>query len=160
MAEFFGGYAFVRFSGSGYGSNIHGALGSFGWNVKPWLQMVADSSYSVTTVTGTKTVLYGNHFGPRILFRPRNGRGATPFVEVLAGGSRVDTTVGGIGGYKASDNGFSIKAGGGLDWKLSPHVTVRLFDADYYRTPFITGAQNNYWVSSGVVLRLFGAGPQ
>lgn len=158
MAEFFGGYAFARLGGSGYGSNIHGALGSFGWNVRPWLQMVADTSYSVATVSGTKTVLYGNHFGPRVLFRPRNRLGATPFVEFLFGGSRVDTTP--SGGSRVSVNGFSLKAGGGLDWKLSPHVTVRLFDADYYRTPFLTGAQNNYWVSSGIVLRLFGGGAQ
>ncbi len=156
MAEFFAGYMYLRLSGSGYGSNIHGALGSFGWNVKPWLQMVADTSYSVATVSGTRTVLYGNHFGPRIFHRARNKRGATPFAEVLIGGSRADTTVGGSGGYKFSDNGFSIKAGGGLDWRLSPHVTMRLFDVDYYRTPFLSTAQNNYLASSGIVLRLFG----
>ena len=158
MLEFFGGYAYMRLSGNGYGSNIHGALGSFGWNVKPWLQIVGDSSYNVATVSGTKTVLYGNHFGPRIFYRPKNGRAATPFVEVLFGGSRVDTTP--SGGYRVSENGFSVKAGGGLDWKISRHVTVRLFDADYYRTSFASGAQNNYWASSGIILRLFGAGPQ
>jgi hypothetical protein len=34
---------------------------------------------------------------------------------------------------------------------------IRLFDADYYRTSFGTNAhQNNYWISTGVVLRLMG----
>jgi len=157
MAEFFGGYAYTRFSGGGYGSSLHGALGSFGWNVRPWLEIVTDTSYSFATVGGTKNVLYGNHSGFRFFHRARNQRGASPFVEALVGGSRIDTTVGAL---KVSDNGFSIKAGGGLDLKLSPHFSIRLFDADYYRIPFLTNSQNNYWVSSGIVLRLFGGRAQ
>jgi hypothetical protein len=36
-----------------------------------------------------------------------------------------------------------------------------LFDADYYRTSFGTNAhQNNYWVSTGIVIRLFGGGSE
>lgn len=158
--EFFGGYAYVRLNASGYASIVRGALGSFGWNVKPWLQIVADSSYSLAMASGTKNILYGNHFGLRFLHRGRDKWGATPFVEVLFGGSRVDTTIGGSGGYKSSDDGFSIKAGGGLDINLSPHFAIRLFNVDYYRIPFISNSQNNYWASSGIVLRLRGGRPQ
>jgi hypothetical protein len=158
MAEFFGGYSFVRLGGNGYGSNIHGALGSFGWNVRSWLQVVADTSYSVATISGTKTVLYGNHYGPRIFFRPRSGRGATPFGEFLFGGSRVDTTP--SGGTRITESSVSMKIGGGLDWKISPHLTVRLVNADYYKTSFASTSQNNYWVSSGIVLRLLGGESQ
>ena len=155
--ELFGGYAYVRFGSGGYGSNGNGALGSFGWDVKPWLQIVADASYNRMTITGTKNVLYGNHFGLRFFRRVRNTWGATPFVEVLFGGSRVDTT---IGSFSSSDNGFSIRAGSGLDISLSPHFVIRLFDVDYYRTPFLSNSQNNYWASSGIVLRLGGGRPQ
>jgi outer membrane biosynthesis protein TonB len=155
--EVFGGYAFARFVSGGTGTNLNGALGSFAWNFKPWLQLVADTSYSVVTVSGTKNVLYGNHFGPRVFFRGRNPWGMTPFVEGLVGGSRLDSTVSGTGGYSTSDNSFSIKAGGGVDVRLARRFEVRLFDVDYYRTSFGANVhQNNYWVSTGIVLRLFG----
>jgi len=104
LIELFGGYAFARLDGGGgTSSNLNGALGSFGWNVTPWLQIVADTSYDFVTVSGTKTVLYGNHYGPRLFFgRVRNRWGITPFVEGLVGGSRADVTVSGTGGYATS----------------------------------------------------------
>src|SRR6266566_1054205 len=158
LVELFGGYAFVRLdNGGGYGSNLNGALGAFGWNVKPWLQIVADTSYNFVTVSGTKTVLYGNHFGPRYTHRGRNKWGVTPFVEVLFGGTRADITVSGTGGYNTSDNSLSIKAGGGLNINPSRHFEIRLFDFDYYRTSFgVNSHQSNYWASTGIVVRLFG----
>ena len=155
--ELFGGYALARLDGGGPGSNVNGALGSFGWNVKPWLQLVADTSYNVVTTSGTKNVLYGNHLGPRFFRRGRNRWGLTPFVETLVGGSRADTTISGSSTYNTSDNCFSIKVGGGLDIHPSRRFDIRLFDVDYYRTSFGTNAhQNNYWISTGIVLRLFG----
>ncbi len=158
LIEVFGGYAFARLDGGGgTATNLNGALGSFGWNFKPWLQLVADSSYSVVTVGTTKNVLYGNHFGPRYFHHGRNRWGATPFVEGLIGGSRADTTISGVGGYTTSANCLSYKVGGGLDLHPSRHWEIRLFDVDYYRTSFGTNVQqNNYWVSTGIVLHLFG----
>jgi len=158
LIEVFGGYAFARLDGGGgTGTNLNGGMGSVGWNFKPWLQVVADSSYSVVTISGTKNVLYGNHFGPRYFHRGRNRWGATPFVEALVGGSRADTTVTGTGGYTTSVNCLSYKVGGGLDLHPSRRWEIRLFDVDYYRTSFGTGVhQNNYWATTGIVLRLFG----
>jgi uncharacterized protein YgiM (DUF1202 family) len=161
LMEVYGGYAFARLVSGGTGTNLNGVLGSFGYNIKPWLQLMADSSYNVVTSSGTKSVLYGNHFGPRFFRRGRNRWAATPFVEALVGGSRADTTVSGAGGYKTSQNCFSIKAGGGVDIHPSRRIDIRLFDVDYYRTSFGTNLhQNNYWVSTGIVLRLFGGGSE
>ncbi|HEU0367686.1 MAG TPA: SH3 domain-containing protein [Candidatus Acidoferrum sp.] len=158
LIELFGGYSFARVdNGSGSFSNLNGALGSFGWNAKPWLQVVADSSYNLVTIGGVKNVLYGNHWGARIFGRSRNRWGLTPFVEGLAGGSRADAKVSGAGGYSTSANCFSFKAGGGLDLRPSKHWELRLLNVDYYRTAFGTGLhQNNYTASVGIVLRLFG----
>ena len=158
LIEVFGGYAFARLDGGGGAwTNINGGMGSFGWNFKPWLQLVADSSYSTVTISGTKNVLYGNHFGPRYFYRNRNRWGITPFVEGLVGGSRADTTVTGVGGYKTSANCISYKVGGGVDLHPSHRWEIRLFDVDYYRTSFGTGVhQNNYWASAGIVIHFLG----
>jgi hypothetical protein len=155
--EVFGGYAFARIGGGGTFTNFNGVLGSFGLNVKPWLQIVADTSYSMVNIGTTKNVLYGNHYGPRYFHRSRLRWGATPFAEGLFGASRADTTISGVGGYTTSQNSFSYKIGGGLDLHPSSHWEVRLFDVDYYRTSFGPNVhQNSYWASAGIVLRLFG----
>src|SRR6266850_339260 len=162
LLEVFGGYAFARLDGGGgTGTNVNGAMGSFGWNIKPWLQIVADTSYNTITISGTKNILYGNHFGPRYFHRSHNRWGLTPFAEALVGGSRADTKVSGSSIYNTSENCLSFKVGGGLDIHPFRHIDIRLFDADYYRTSFGTNAhQNNYWVSTGIVLRLFGGGSE
>ncbi|HKV62573.1 MAG TPA: hypothetical protein VJO16_11705 [Candidatus Acidoferrum sp.] len=152
--ELYGGFAFARVGGASNGTNLNGALGSFGWNPKAWLQVVADTSYSVQTVAGAKNVLYGNHFGPRFFRRTHYRWGLTPFVEGLVGGSSERTTVGGV--TSSTGSSLSYKAGGGLDIHPSRRFDIRLFDVDYYRTTFGGTTQNNYWVSSGIVLRLFG----
>src|SRR6267142_2052462 len=104
LLELFGGYAFARLDGGGgTGTNVNGAMGSFGWNVKPWLQIVADTSYNTITISGTKNVLYGNHYGPRYFHRGRNRWGLTPFAEALVGGSRADTTFSGSSTYNTSE---------------------------------------------------------
>jgi hypothetical protein len=157
LIELYGGFAFARLVSGGSSTNFNGALGSFGWNFKPWLQIVGDSSYSFVTANGTKNVLYGNHYGPRYYYRSRNRWNITPFAEAFVGGSRSDTTVSGSGGYNTSENSLSFKVGGGIDFHPSRRWEIRLFDADYYRTSFGTNAhQNNYWISTGIVLRLFG----
>jgi hypothetical protein len=163
LFEFYGGYAFARLGSSGGGtySNLNGAMGSVGLTLRPWLQIVGDSTYNYMTAAGTKNVLYGNHFGARYFYRSRNRWGATPFVEGLVGGSRADTTITGTGGYTTSVNCISYKVGGGLDIHPTRHWEIRLVDADYYRTAFGTGLhQNNYWITTGVVLHLFGGGAQ
>jgi len=79
----------------------------------------------------------------------------------LVGGSRADTKDSGSSIYNTSENCLSFKVGGGLDIHPSRHIDIRLFDADYYRTSFGTNArQNNYWVSTGIVIRLSGGGSE
>lgn len=162
LIELFGGYSFARLNnGAGTMTNMSGALGSFGWNAKPWLQVVADTSYNVVTVSGVKNVLYGNHYGPRLFYNGRYRWGFTPFVEGLVGGSRADTSTSGTYAASTSVNCLSFKVGGGFDMKPMRHLTIRVLDFDYYRTAFGTNLhQNNYWASTGIVLRLFGAGAE
>ena len=168
LVDFYGGYAFVRAVNPGASTNLNGFMGAAAWNVKPYLQLIADSSYNVTTISGVKNVLYGNHWGPRIFiqgFGLRGHRGPgrwgiTPFAEALVGGSRADTSVSGATAYSTSDNSFSMKLGGGLDVHQSRHIEIRLIDVDYYRTGFGGLHQNNYWATAGIVIRVFGGGDE
>jgi hypothetical protein len=168
LMDFYGGYAFLHTSNPSATLNMGGFMGSAAWNFKPWMQLIADSSYSVKTISGVKNVLYGNHWGPRIFiqgFGLRGHRGPgrwgiTPFAEALVGGSRADTSVSGTGGYSTSDTAFSMKLGGGFDVHQSRHLEIRLLDVDYYRTGFGGQHQNNYWATAGIVIRLFGGGEE
>lgn len=164
LIELFGGYSFARLnSGAGTFTNYNGGMGAFGLNATSWLQIVGDSSYNMIQGSGTKVVLYGNHYGPRLFWHRRNRWGVKPFVEGLFGGTRLDTTISGTGGYTTSSRVFSFKVGGGLDIHPSRHFEIRLVDADYYRTSFTGGTtpyQSNYWISTGLIIRLFGGGAE
>jgi hypothetical protein len=160
VAELFGGFSYARLNDSGTTTNTRGIVGSFAWNAKPWLQIVADSSYNVSSYNNVNVTLYGNHYGVRVFDRERNKWRASPFAEVLVGGSHVNNAVTGAGGLQYTDTAFSMKAGGGVDFNLTPHFAVRVFDADYYRTTLFGGHQNNIWLTTGFVIRLGGARPQ
>jgi len=163
LLDLFSGYAFARFvsNSGGYSSatNLNGAMGSVGWNFKPWLQIVGDSSFNFVTVSGVKNKLYGNHFGARYFYRSHFRWSITPFAEALVGGSRLDASI--SGGGSTSTNCISYKAGGGVDVSVGRRWSVRVIDVDFYRTSFSVGGvsawQNSYWASAGVVLRLFGS---
>src|SRR5436309_16090488 len=72
VGEMFGGFSYARLSDSGVSTNTKGIVGSFAWNAKPWLQLVADTSYNVGSYIGLKVTLYGNHYGPRVFQRELN----------------------------------------------------------------------------------------
>ena len=49
-----------------------------------------------------------------------------------------------------------LKAGGGMNLNLKPHLALRLFEADYLRTQLpnsTNNAQNNLQLGAGLVLR-------
>lgn len=154
--ELSGGYSFSQFRLAGTETNMNGAIGAIGVNLTSWLQLRADASVAYGQLGGTPIRIYADHFGPRIFFRQTNEFHAMPFAEFLVGGSRLDFKPGGSG-YSTADNGFSMKAGGGVDFDLTPRFAFRAVDMDYYRTPFLGEHQNNLWLSTGFVIR-FGAG--
>lgn len=154
--ELSGGYDFDRFRLAGTTANMKGLIGAIGINVTRWMQLRGDASVELGNFGTSKLRIYGDHFGPRLFFRKPNGFHAMPFAEVLLGASRLDAKLSGASGYSYVDSGFSMKAGGGLDFALSSRFAVRAVNLDYYMTPFFGERQNNLWVSSGFVIR-FGA---
>jgi hypothetical protein len=155
--EVTGGYTYTRFQLAGFETGMNGVYGAFAVNLNSWMQFSADASVAYGQIGISHLRIYGNHFGPRFFFRRQNQYHATPFAELLVGGSRLTATVNGPGGSSASENGFTLKAGGGVDFDVSRRIAVRAIDFDYYMTPFNNAHQNNYSFSTGIILR-FGVG--
>ncbi len=159
--EVYGGYYYVRFNvnASAAGGapsetfNGNGGGGQLEYNLDNHLGFVADlAGYGATStangalVGGALTYL----FGPRVNFRLRK---VTPFGQVLFGGIR---TTAGIG-QNVSENNLALTAGGGIDFKVSRHVSVRPIQAEYFLTRLpdsLNNRQNNLRIGAGVVLRL------
>jgi len=66
-------------------------------------------------------------------------------------GARVHPEIGGCGSI--GENSFAMTVGGGLDWNATPHIGLRLFQAEYFMTNFASVRENGARISTGVVFR-------
>lgn len=110
-------------------------------------------------------------FGPKISYRSGP---ITPFAQVLVGGAHAtfkeSSSSVSVTGPGAS--GLGLAVGGGLDWKVTPHLSIRPAQFEYLMTKFTNsntlpdynssngvprpgdggnGKQNNFRYSAGVV---------
>ena len=137
--------------------NMNGWEASLEGKVLPWVGIVADLSGhygqqnftepapggDITgTVTGHETDVM---FGPRLSFPIRKFR---PFGEALFGVGHVNTGQ----GISTSDTSLATAVGGGLDYRIIRILAVRA-EADYVQTRFFNTTQNNFRLSTGLVLR-------
>jgi len=159
--EAYAGYYYARFNvnanvqgiapSAAYNGN--GGGGQIEYNVNHWLSAVADLSGLIATSSGNGAfagAAFSYLFGPRVNFR--RGK-VTPFAQILLGGIR---TTDGIARSTGTENNFAITAGGGIDFKVSKHVSVRPVQAEYFLTKIPDGLnnrQNNFRYSAGIVFR-------
>lgn len=174
--EIFLGYNFVRFNPDSSflpSLNANGGSGQFVYNFNKWIGAAVDmgavtkGTINQSNVDMTVADLVA---GPRVTFHS-HGR-FTPFVQALFGGaySTASTQVFGAvappgvlppntpitARFVASNTGFAMLVGGGLDIKLSKHIAFRPIGADYYLTRMpnlFTGNDrnaNNFRYSAGV----------
>jgi opacity protein-like surface antigen len=154
-AEIFGGYQFVR-------ANT-GVSGVSGFNLNGWntsasgffsrnLGVTADFSGSYGTPSfagvGVKTNFYSFLFGPTVRF-PNSSR-LTPFFHGLFGVGRISGSALGVSG---SDTGFAWATGGGIDAKVSRNFCIRAAQVDFLQSRVMSATQNNFRLSTGIVLR-------
>lgn len=176
--DVFAGYSYVRAVPStktGNGSvSLNGGSASFAYHFSDWLSGVVDfGAYHTWDIrsSGVNGTLSTYLLGPRFTYH--RFRRMTPFGQVLFGGSHAGTailnlfstdgnlyrTVGGIPfSTSSSENAFAMNVGGGVDYKVSDHLSIRTGQVDYLLTRFNeigfgTQRQNNLRVSGGVVLR-------
>jgi hypothetical protein len=179
--EAFIGYDFVRFNPDSNfvpSLNANGGSGQFVYNFYKGFGVAFDGG-AVTKgiINGTDVDTTVAHFvaGPRWAFY--NSSRFTPFVEALFGGAYTTTStqisavpvinplVTGAAAdlnlpvsarLVASRTSFAMLTGGGFDWRLSKHVSIRPVAFDYYLTrpaSLITGDnvnKNNWRYSAGV----------
>jgi hypothetical protein len=69
-----------------------------------------------------------------------------PWAHVLFGGAHLQPQLAGV-----SRSAYSIQGGGGADYRMYPRLSLRV-GADWVRTGFYKGSQNNFQVTGGVVI--------
>jgi len=199
-AEVFGGFSLLHVDTEGATNASAAAFtGVAGTTIKIWYPVweVAEQ-YNFTKMLGVKADFSGNYGTPLSVpgvstpsartytflggpvFSFRHDR-ITPFAHALFGGNHVSVdsfTVTGEGGFFSpafSETAFAMALGGGVDWKLTHHFSVRLGQFDYLYTNHCLSAppgffdigtgqcllgvpgapadhQNNFRFSTGIVI--------
>lgn len=92
-----------------------------------------------------------------VRYKKSVGARFSPFVQVLAGAAHANGSMApGNSGIPGSSNAFAMAAGGGLDFRLTRHMDLRMIQADYYYTRFTNGTnnhQNNLRIGAGLIVR-------
>lgn len=138
--DVFGGYSYVH-SGPGMGfasADANGWEASLSYNWNRWLALKADFDGHYCC----DQTMHNFLFGPQINL----GKGKLkPFVHGLVGVSHGTST----GGF--SDNVLGFAAGGGLDYKWTDRISLRIVQADYLGTRYGDETQHNLRLSAGIV---------
>src|SRR5258707_11652947 len=160
--ELFGGGQYQRAPDEPV-KNLFGVDTSLFYNVTPHVSIGGDFSFlfgSTSETIGTlkfDTTLHRQTylFGPQFNFYPDDK--VKVFVHPLFG--VVHDTVKfdfGTSTTDSSASAFAMAFGGGLDVRVTPRVSIRVFEADYLPTHFGGEFQNNFRLSTGLVLRFGG----
>ena len=151
-------YQYIRFAPALSGNknvSFNGGGGAVLLNVNKFLGFKAEFTGSETGDTGlcsstglnciTRSANFFNYlFGPQVNFR--NHTRATPFVNLLFGGSHSNlwgnvqapgtVPVGGTTSGEVGRNAFALAFGGGLDVKVAEHIAIRVGEFDYFMTRY------------------------
>jgi len=157
--DIFAGYSYLQANPGVTGVDafhLNGGSASLAYNLTSSLTVVGDfGGYNNGNILGTHAsgTLSSYLFGPRYSFR--HFRRITPFGQVLFGVAHANSNAFGTGN---SQNSFAMTAGGGVDYKLFEHFSIRPVQAEYFLTRFGVGTtgtqnQNNLRLSTGFVFR-------
>lgn len=110
---------------------------------------INSSSVGLDLVTAT--------FGPRYTWKPAYHRYSLYGQGLLGQAWGMNSVFPGPSGADAVANSMAIKAGGGINLDLKPHLAPRLLEVDYLRTQLpnsTNNVQNFLTIGAGIVLRL------
>jgi hypothetical protein len=112
------------------------------------LGVTGDFSGNYGSIAGSTLHVQTYLVGPQVHFPGR----ISPFGHLLLG--KAHETIGNNGlAFRLSESAFAMAAGGGLDLKLTPYLSVRAVQFDYLMTKFqfVTDRENQFRVSAGLV---------
>jgi hypothetical protein len=145
-AEIFGGYQYTRFDG---GTNANGWDTAVTGNLNNWFGVAGDFSGAYKSQNGVSFSNYTYTFGPVVSWR--HNPAFTPFAHFLAGGFRDSAS---FGGASASDTGFAMMFGGGVDVRATRRIAVRAIQFDWLSLHSNgTSDNNNMRISTGLLFR-------
>jgi outer membrane immunogenic protein len=104
--------------------------------------------------SGTDATLVSYEFGPRYSFT--KSRKFVPFAQALLGGATLLSGSGLLTTSSGTSSAFAMTLGGGLDIRLTRHLSLRPAELDYFYTRFPNGGndhQNNLRVAAGMNYR-------
>jgi opacity protein-like surface antigen len=146
------------------GFNLNGGDLTLGYNAKSWLTATVDvGGYAGThpvqecllsacpSIVSSGGTTWTYLAGPRVNFR-HSGR-FTPYAQVLFGIAHGSSLF-----VPGSQNAFAMSVGGGFDYRVTNHFSLRPIQVDYLVTcmkEFNSGngdTQNNLRVSSGLLV--------
>jgi opacity protein-like surface antigen len=148
-----GTYEYIHLTGdncNGFGANAAA-------NVNHWLGIVGDFGFCKDTSlpTGFSSHYTNYLFGPRVSFR-NYGR-IVPYAQFLLGGAHnTFSETPPAGSLNTSANTFAYTLGAGTDFRLTPHISLRVIQFEYLHTDFGGTKQNNMRMETGLVYHFGG----
>jgi opacity protein-like surface antigen len=175
-AEVYGGYSFANLELPGARANANGWNASVTANFNRWFGLVTDfgglygASTSMTVVVpctapctprtfrdSFNAKVHTFLFGPQFSWRREK---FTLFAHFLAGGARFNSTATfrlivppeSANQFSSSNFAAALALGGGVDYKLGDRWAWRV-QTDYLQSALFTTTQNNFRLSTGIVIR-------
>lgn len=140
-AEVFGGFSYLNLDALGTRENALGFQASVAGNFHKNIGIVGDFGGQYKSIEGVTAHAYEYLFGPQFNYRTEK---SNAFFHGLFGGASV-------GGGGASENGFAMGIGGGVDVKVSDHLAFRVMQVDYLPTRIGEVWEHNFRLGVGIV---------
>ena len=147
--EVFGGYSNLTANLNASSFNMNGVNFSVAENLNSWFGGALDFSSHFGTENGLRINTLSMTYGP--VFSYRKNKHIVPFGHGLLGAVRGGPDYLNI---SKPEIRFGVYVGGGVDVKVTPHIALRLIQADYLMTRFSSVRQDNIRLSAGIVLLL------
>ncbi len=145
--EIFGGFSVANVQNGGV-EQFYGFETSVTGNFNRNFGITGDFAGQFKSILGVNVQLYQYLIGPRAAVR---GDNVTGFVHALFGGLTARASAGGI---SASENGFAMAFGGGLDVNAGKRVAIRVFHLDYLPNRLAgVWSKKDFRVAAGVVFK-------
>jgi hypothetical protein len=149
--EVFGGYSYMRFDSPSIGyadySNLNGwnAGGTFNFKLQWGVAVDASGNY------GSQLASYHYFVGPQYSLRRDKYK---VFFHGLFGKAQNDVSISVPPRSVVKGVGRSFGGGGGFDWDFRPRFTIRVVQADYFNSSSFGATQNDFRISTGVVINI------